>query len=617
MFRTLRAALPHPRFAIRAAVSQAGGIIALVLSLGGCALYPPADAVRAPGGLVEVEQRFNVAPLDPASPVPLVKQALEQIEKTDRLRFFRGTTYRLTQGNRLPPQWLLQTPDVWGRRAADVPYYPLDCENCDADFRLPACVADPDCDHGTCAPLAASVTRPGGTPRKFCVGHSDRFVDVFYRLIVSAQRAVDITMLAPPADGRFRAALRNAVTYLAASGQAVRIRFIIGDYPLQSVDAAALLQSLIRDAKDDPHSRLRLYVGAMRSCNADARCDALSWNHAKIVAVDGRAAIVGGHNMWSGDYLADAPVHDISMMVEGPAAEDAHGFADALWDFLCDQPKDANVNAVASFSPGAGMGQSCLSEIRVPRAASAATGGVPILAVGRLAEGITHVFADQSLIARDLMLGAATQTVRMMQEDVAFSAVEGIDVIWLETVLDRLARLMVEQHVDVYIVLSNDGAAGPVGDYSNHIALDAVATKLRDLVAQRGGLDAPAAASLVCQKLHLAPLRFGPDATWPNNTPIGMHAKFWMVDERAFYIGSENLYPSDLQEFGYIVEDHAAAAQVREDYWDEAWRWSRAAAISGADAPRCVFAPKSAAPATGAAPAVKASPRKNPQSKPH
>jgi phosphatidylserine/phosphatidylglycerophosphate/cardiolipin synthase-like enzyme len=83
--------------------------------------------------------------------------------------------------------------------------------------------------------------------------------------------------------------------------------------------------------------------------------------------------------------------------------------------------------------------------------------------------------------------------------------------------------------------------------------------------------------------------RFGPDATWPNSKSIGVHAKFWMVDEHAFYIGSENLNPSELQEFGYIVEDHASAMQVLHDYWDKIWRWSAPAQISGGGLKTCVF----------------------------
>ena len=95
--------------------------------------------------------------------------------------------------------------------------------------------------------------------------------------------------------------------------------------------------------------------------------------------------------------------------------------------------------------------------------------------------------------------------------------------------------------------------------------------------------------ALLCRRLHIAPLRLGPDATWPDKVPIGNHAKFWMVDDRVFYIGSDNLYPVDLQEFGFIVDSRAAAADLRRRYWDPMWRWSSQAAISGAGAPRCVF----------------------------
>jgi len=46
-------------------------------------------------------------------------------------------------------------------------------------------------------------------------------------------------------------------------------------------------------------------------------------------------ARVGGHNFWSEDYLIDNPVHDLSMLVRGPAAASASRFADRLWQFVC------------------------------------------------------------------------------------------------------------------------------------------------------------------------------------------------------------------------------------------------------------------------------------------
>lgn len=555
------------------------------LALAACSLYPPKDAVRGANGLAQVERDYGIHPLDPTSPTPLLKQALEEVEKTDPLRYFRGRTYRLTTGNRLPQDWLLQTPNAWGKRAAEVPFFPLDCKDCDPEFRLPVCSADAQCGPGRCVPVQATVRKRGDTPAKMCVGHSDLVVDRFYRLIVSAERAVDIALLQPPADMRFLAALRNAFTRLANSGRAVTIRVLVGDHPPDGTDAAAFARELLRDAAAPP-SRLNVYVGAMRSCSGEPSCGALSWNHAKIVAVDGRRAIVGGHNMWSEDYLGAAPVQDVSMEIDGPAATDAHRFLDELWDFLCEQQPNDEVNEWHSALNGTTeLGEACLARISLPP--SPPRGNVSILAVARLAAGISPVFADQSLIARDLVLGAATKSVRLLIQDVPF-AVAGLDLSWPEHALDALARLLAKEG-DVYMILSNYGAAGPVGNYSMLVPIGAVATKMREKLREHSTLDDTALTDLLCRHLHLAPLRFGPDATWPDDEPIGTHAKFWMVDDRAFYVGAENLYPSELQEFGYIVEDKAASAQALRDLWEPAWKWSRAAAVSGDDAPSCVF----------------------------
>jgi len=54
-----------------------------------------------------------------------------------------------------------------------------------------------------------------------------------------------------------------------------------------------------------------------------------------MIAVDGKTAIVGGHNMWSQQYLTLDPVNDTSMEVHGTAAADAHRFANLLWQYTC------------------------------------------------------------------------------------------------------------------------------------------------------------------------------------------------------------------------------------------------------------------------------------------
>lgn len=566
----------------------------LLFILPGCLLRLPFEGAKGgPQGLDGIARQFGVQPLDPASSVPLTKQALEEIEKTDPFRQLKETTYELTQGNHLPANWLIQTPDVWNKPAAVVSYISPNCAGCTTDLRLPLCRGAADCGGTPCVTLHASVSRPGMRARAFCIGHSDALIDRFYDLITSARQAVDVTLLQPPPDERFLAAIRNAVTWLAYTGRDVTIRIMIGNFPPAGTDLPAFIRSLMRDASVAPGSRLHIYVGKTRSCNASSPCDTLSWNHSKIVAVDGRRAVVGGHNMWAGDYLLAAPVHDLSMEVEGPAARTAHRFADALWGFVCSRPDDDALNLsyeVINGEPDFARG--CLSRIELPHQTEAG-GGIPILAVARLAAGIRSGFADQTLIARDLMLGAATHSIRMVQQDVAF-ALGGSGMSWPDSALERMADLMAVRQGDVYLVLSNQGAKGPVGTYSNDVPLQAVADRMLALVKARNGLAESAASALLCQHLHLAALRFGPDATWPGNRPIGLHAKFWMVDDRVFYIGSDNLYPVDLQEFGYIVEDRDVSAQILRDYWDHAWQWSRVAAISGDDAPRCVFAtPKS------------------------
>jgi hypothetical protein len=62
-----------------------------------------------------------------------------------------------------------------------------------------------------------------------------------------------------------------------------------------------------------------------------------------------------------------------------------------------------------------------------------------------------------------------------------------------------------------------------------------------------------------------------------------------MVDDRTFYIGSDNMYPVNLQEYGYIVDDPKAAAELIAAYWTPLWEWSSRAAVSGPGVEPCIF----------------------------
>jgi phosphatidylserine/phosphatidylglycerophosphate/cardiolipin synthase-like enzyme len=518
---------------------------------------------------------------------------VDQLRKTDPWERFHGITYRLSEHNALDPGWLIQTPDRWGRSAADLPVYQPGCPGCLPDIDLPLCGSDADCaGGGVCRPAAMLNASPANAGKRVCFGHSDAMADRLYEVIAAARSRVDIATLQWIPDRRFLAALRNAITTLARRGERVIVRVMVGQYPPLETNARALLDELVRDLDEVKDSRLDLHVAAMRSCTGQPTCGTFSWPHAKIIAVDGRVAITGGHNLWTRDYLLDRPIHDLSIQVRGPAAADATSFLDGLWEFTC-RRKGLSGEPIEVHSYDAGtrrFGRACAGTRILPRFERLARPGkIPILSVGRLGAGIATAYANQGDLARDLLLGAARRGIVIVQQDFGFTFAQPRP-IWPESALERIADFLLRQKGDVHIVLTNPDATGKTGaTYSTRVPLELTARRLRDVVRRRSQMPDGELDAMLCRRLHIAPLRFGPDATWPGNVPIGNHAKFWMIDDRVFHIGSDNFYPVDLQEHGFIVDSRVAAAELRRQYWEPLWRWSAPAAISGAGASRCVF----------------------------
>ena len=62
--------------------------------------------------------------------------------------------------------------------------------------------------------------------------------------------------------------------------------------------------------------------------------------------------------------------------------------------------------------------------------------------------------------------------------------------------------------------------------------------------------------------------------------PANNHSKVYIIDERCFYVGSDNFYVSmtdvGLQEFGYLIENHAETKAFIENYWNKVWEHSQA-----------------------------------------
>lgn len=548
--------------------------------------------------LVALMRERHIEPPDQSSPTPLLDQLQAELAKSDQSGRYNGVTYELTRGNVLGRDWIVQSPNVWGRKASELKSYPLECKDCDQDILLPSCSSDADCDGGTCGaiwPAPRSSAR-----RKVCFGHSDALLPQIYDLIANAKHSVDIDLLQPAPDARFLGTMRAAFGALARSGRQVSVRVLIGQFPPANVDTKDFLAKVSAETQDVPKARIRISVAAMRSCTSFDDCDSFSWNHSKIISVDGREALVGGHNQWSTDYLIGDPVHDLSMRISGPAAASASGFADTLWQYVCSNLEQGKAISLSSLATDQSLpAGACPSSVKTTTAAPA-KGGVPVMAVGRLASGITKNFANQSDLARDLMLGAARHSIKIAQQDLGFTFARA-DVLFPESNLERLVAFLMRYEGDIYIVLSDDGAVGKSGfSYSNGVTLQTFAKHLREMVQGRFEARDPKSRyeirkgpdpvnALLCEHVHLAPFRFGPDDKWPDHTAFATHMKLWMIDDRAFYIGSDNMYPVNLQEYGYIVDDKKAAGELLDSYWNPLWQWSQRAAVSGPGIENCIF----------------------------
>jgi murine toxin len=57
----------------------------------------------------------------------------------------------------------------------------------------------------------------------------------------------------------------------------------------------------------------------------------MTWNHTKIIAVDGVESLVGGHNLNMDLFRSYPPVHDVSVAVHGDASYGAQLFLNNLW----------------------------------------------------------------------------------------------------------------------------------------------------------------------------------------------------------------------------------------------------------------------------------------------
>ena len=439
---------------------------------------------------------------------------------------------------------LLQTPGLWGHDSTDNSYW---------------LAAD-----GGPAPLPAA---------------SRRLLDAIEDVVAHAESLLDIASLESFATGEFAAAIRRGLATAARQGRRPIVRILYGRHGYvregftfqHETDFDAFVADL---AADLPLGcGIDLHACLMKSSST---MPTVSWNHAKIVAADGRRGIVGGHNLWHDDYLTFAPVHDVSAMVEGRAAGEAHTFLDTLWNWVagqatCPHP-DALVHAIRSV---AGRAEPALPPTPVALA-PLPPGGIPALAVGRLGIGVLSDprIANAGAAVAAAVFRQARHSIRISQMDFGLLW-EGTNH-WSADVMAALVDVLTdpERTVEVSLVLSECGAkTATSGPYSFGTTIPDVIAELRRGIGSRP----------MTGRMRIAPLRIAPHGDrWVHgeqSLAFANHAKVWIVDDRVFHVGSDNLYPHVLQEFGYVVESAAVTQGLLDDYWTPLWTSSARAGI--------------------------------------
>ncbi|MDH2424862.1 phospholipase D-like domain-containing protein [Sphaerisporangium sp. TRM90804] len=437
--------------------------------------------------------------------------------------------------------------------------------------------------------------------------------------IAKAKRTVDISGFGPPdvigspagpfPDGNFFDAMCTGLK-LAAVGAAkdrtrLTVRVLTG---VVGVDVTAgplgFRRALIEKVGPAAAEVIDFRVASMTTRGMS------SYNHTKLVIVDGESVIHGGVNWMTNYYIEtgpffsrgfgdSAPVTDLDIALRGPVAASAGRFLDELWKWVhnapgsqawvavgaSDKPKDwalyknltpadaGNLEVISVGSLGYGIQVRDETSRYVPspvvRIEQAATGSNNETNTDR---DFMTVNPDANAL-RALVAHAKAKIVLSQQDINGFTGSPLGHALFDVRFLDVLAAKM-SSGVKVRIVISNPGRP----DYSNIGSLDVAYKSLFDRVRLTTTYDAQA-HQILRRNLQLAPFRASNQQTWPDGYKYRLHTKLVCVDDTAFYVGSRNVYPDTTQDHGFFIENTAAAAQLNTEFLDKQWFYSKNAAI--------------------------------------
>jgi len=424
--------------------------------------------------------------------------------------------------------------------------------------------------------------------------HDDWFPQNMAKIMSKTQVWCDVTSLGPP-DGQFmtcfKEALGNICQTASKKEKPIIVRMMFGNIIGQPTNCEAVVNTLTEDLPED--ANINLWVGAWRK--------GVSWNHSKIIAVDGHYLHNGGHNLWDQHYLSYDPVHDLSMEAVGKVAADGHLYANAQWEFVEAEQNTMAGKIVAMLPDGLPLVlPTRVSVTEWPDGIDTfppqfkkslcpkhppEEGHVPMITMGRYGDMIRNARpSDEAFVA---MFDSAKKIIHMALQDlgpITLPQVPGpVTVpgcVWPKAYLEAFGRAIWEREVDIEIAVSNPGSI-PAGMsptqacYGNGWTCEDVAAEvIKTIKDQYDDVDDDSLRKCVRENLRVCYIRESMGNKWSDGKTMGMHAKHFIIDDRAYYIGSQNLYACDLAEWGILIDDPAQTKKCMTEYWNPLWKAS-------------------------------------------
>ncbi len=293
------------------------------------------------------------------------------------------------------------------------------------------------------------------------------------------------------------------------------------------------------------------------------------------------------HNKWNSGI---GPSLDLEEMLDG--------FQDDTNDTIVSTP----IKTISGSMLRTQSGRKILSRKRLRAELKGSADSARLLGVGRTPKSLLGEAASPSELAKHFVIMNAKRHLDLCQQDLVF---DGSKRDRGHMIIKLIALALIKNRkLKVRIIVSPYNASGGGAQYSWGSGAAGTYNKLKqrinDYCLGNNKLYEQCIARLTVKDFHFASSGYkswpggerltGTQAVFSTTVPLpklykpapmvtdtpapGNHSKFYMADNKVFYIGSDNMYPHDLLEFGFLSDSEKLLAHWKDHYFENAWKYS-------------------------------------------